>query len=304
MNNKIQKWLDKNITIDYKGKNIFITGANSGIGFEMAKKMVQFGANVTMLVRNLEKGKLAVEKLKEEYVCASVNIIELDLASKKSIEKCVEKIVNDKLDIDVFINNAGVYHLPKGTTKDGYEITFGTNYLGTLYLNDLLNKYLLTLNHKVINILTTSISVYLTHINYKDFESKSIASPLIIYARSKLAVANLYYTYLDEFKNTNVSFRLIHPGTTYTPLIVKAYKNKVFQKLASIFMKIVFHTPEKASLTSLMAIQSESSKVIAPSGLLQISGFPKTKRFKIDKRFRECTLLGRTLLENNKWNIF
>jgi len=283
MRNKIKNWIDKNITIDLTNKNVFITGGNSGIGFETAKCCAYLKANLFLLVRNLEKGNLAKKEILKEYPNTNITLIRLDLASFKSIKECVIEV--KKYNVDVFINNAGVYRLPKSTTKDELEITIGTNFIGTKYLNDLLNEYFVTLNHKVTNVFTSSLASKLCKANYKDFFLEKNYSSFKAYCLSKYYVNDLYYYYLDKYKNTNITMCLTHPGASYTPLIKKGYTNKVFEKAASGFMRLFFHLPDKASLSNLYAINSSNNVIVGPRGLFEISGYPHISKFKKNKNY-------------------
>jgi len=288
----LNKHIDKNRFI---GKNVFITGGNSGIGFELANILAGFNANIFLLCRSIEKAQLAKEKIIENNKNAKVEIIQLDLASFDSIKNAVEEI--KKYDVNYFINNAGVFHLPKSITKDGYEIIMGTNYLGSLYLNDLLIPYLKSLNHEVNVLFETSITSKIYKINYNDFFLDKHYKQMRIYANSKTAINNMYYTYIDENSDSNISFSLAHPGGTYTPLISKGYKNIIVSKLAPIFMKIFFHSPKKASLCLLKGISENKNTIIGPRGLFELSGYPHYSKFKKDKKYLECISYGRHLIQ-------
>jgi len=290
MDEKIKKWIDKNITIKLENKNVFITGANSGIGFELAKECAYLNANIFMLIRNLNKGQKAKEDILSIYPSTNIELIELDLSSLESIKNAYE-ILKTK-DIDIFINNAGIFRMPLSYTKDNIEITMATNYIGVLYLNSLLNEYFITLNHPVLNVFTTSITSKMYKINYSDFYSLKTKSYIKRYGRTKVAINNMYYYFLDKYKNSNIIFSLVHPGATYTPLIQKGYKNKVFEHMANIFMKLVFHTPEKAALTDLYAINKDSASLVGPRGFLELSGYPKIIKIKKNKNYMKSVDIG------------
>lgn len=291
MNKKIINYLDKHISSRLEGKNIFITGGNSGVGLETAKECAYLGANLFLLCRNLAKAESAKNEILLEFPNTKVMLIKLDLASLKSIKDCVNEV--KKYDVDIFINNAGVYRLPKGVTKDNFEITMGTNFIGTCYLNDLLNEYFVTLSHKVHVLFTTSITSKMSKINYNDFYSEKKYKYMTVYARSKVAINNLYFTYLEEKKDKNILYSLVHPGITYTPLITKGYRNKFFEKIASIFMRGVFHRCDKAALMNIYAINLNKSCMVGPRGLLGVSGYPHLTHFSKSSHSLECVEFGR-----------
>ena len=194
----------------------------------------------------------------------------------------INDIIQNNIDIDIFVNNAGVFHMPKSQTKDGLELTIGTNFIGVKYLNDLLKDYLLSLKHQVEVIFTTSVASYRGRINYDDFMLDKKYNKFRSYCNSKLCVTHYFIEYIKEVENTNIKTYLTHPGTTYTPLIKKAYPG-IFGSIAKVGMRILFHLPNKACLGMVLALEKQKDHAYyAPRGLLEVSGYPK--EVKIRKR--------------------
>jgi len=299
MTEKNKKWIDRNITVNLKNKNVFITGANSGLGYELAKQCAYLGANVFMLVRNKQRGENAVKDILASYPNAKLNLLDLDLADFNSIENSANKI--KEYDVDIFVNNAGVFRLPYSKTKNDLEITMGTNFIGTLYLNDLLQDYFGSLNHKVRVLFTGSLACLISRLNYNDFFSTKHYRLMKVYARSKIATHNMFFDFKENCKYKNIIFSLTHPGATYTPLISKGFTNKYFLPIGRAFMKLFFHTPEKAALTSLYAIEHEDVSVVGPRGFFEFSGYPHKSFFKKHKDFHKCTELGREIIKTHKY---
>ena len=131
------KWTTADIP-DQTGRTAVITGANTGLGYETAAALAAKGAHVVLAVRNLEKGKAAADLITRATPGASVAIQELDLTSLESIRAAADELRSDHESIDLLINNAGVMFTPKSTTKDGFELQFGTNHLGHFALTNLL----------------------------------------------------------------------------------------------------------------------------------------------------------------------
>ena len=272
MKNKYLRYVDKHISRSYfESKNVFITGGNSGVGFELAKYCAYLGSNVFLLCRSKEKADKAIKEIKELYPTSNVDFIPLDLADLNSIKECANMV--KKYDVNMFVNNAGVFRLPKGETKDGFEITMGTNFIGVYYLNYLLMPYFKSLNHKVNVEIMSSIAAKLTKIDFDDFFSLTKYKKFKVYARSKLALNSIFDKYVEE-NNENINLILTHPGITYTPLILKAYKNKVFHAIARGFMKVAFHSASKAALSALKGLSLDKTNKIGPRGIFGISGYP------------------------------
>lgn len=297
MKSKNFTWIDKNIEkYNFQNKNVFITGGNSGIGFELAKQCAYLKANLFLLCRNIKKAEDAKLNILNEFPNTKISIIECDLASLKSIEKATEEI--KKFDVDFFVNNAGVYRLPKGTkTNENLEIIMGTNFIGTYYLNSLLFPYFSSLNHKVKILFETSITSKFKKIKYNEFSEDFPYKPFKLYAKSKLGV-NCIFDYFVEKNAAYLSFSLAHPGATYTPLINKGYKNKIFRLAAKGFMKVFFHSPSKASLCLLKGLDIEANNKIGPRGLFEISGYPHLWKIREYKKTAEVIAFADQILKD------
>jgi NAD(P)-dependent dehydrogenase (short-subunit alcohol dehydrogenase family) len=93
-------------------KIAFVTGANTGIGYEAVKALLQSEKSYHIFLgsRSLEKGKLAVETLKMECPesASTVEAIQVDLTSDKSIEKAFETVEKNQGHLDALVNNAGM----------------------------------------------------------------------------------------------------------------------------------------------------------------------------------------------------
>ena len=128
---------------DQTGRTAVITGANTGLGYETAAALAAKGAHVVLAVRNLDKGQAAADRIGSASPGASVAVQELDLTSLDSIRAPPTNCEPTYDAIDLLINNAGVMLTPKSTTKDGFELQFGTNHLGHFAFTGLLLDHVL-----------------------------------------------------------------------------------------------------------------------------------------------------------------
>ena len=136
------KWTASDIP-DQTGRVAVITGANTGLGYETAAALADHGARVVLAVRHLDKGKEAADRITAQSPGADVALQELDLTSLESIRTAADQLRSEHNRIDLLINNAGVMYTPKLTTKDGFELQFGTNHLGHFAFTGLLLDQLL-----------------------------------------------------------------------------------------------------------------------------------------------------------------
>src|ERR1700720_1964328 len=113
------------------GKTAVITGATGGLGHETALALAAAGAMVVLTGRNDAKGRNAIRSISAQFPDAKVSYETLDLASLASVAEFAARFVAAYPSLDLLINNAGVMALPqRQTTVDGFEMQFGTNYLG------------------------------------------------------------------------------------------------------------------------------------------------------------------------------
>jgi NAD(P)-dependent dehydrogenase (short-subunit alcohol dehydrogenase family) len=129
---------------DQTGRRIVVTGANSGTGKETAKRLAGAGASVVLAVRTTAKGEDAATEIRREHPGADLEVRELDLADLASVRRFAAGIADDGRPLHVLVNNAGVMAPPERfETADGFELQFGTNFLGHLALTNLLLPTLL-----------------------------------------------------------------------------------------------------------------------------------------------------------------
>jgi NAD(P)-dependent dehydrogenase (short-subunit alcohol dehydrogenase family) len=126
---------------DQSGRRIVVTGANSGTGKEAAKRLAAAGADVVLAVRTPAKGDAAKADILAAHPHARLEVRQLDLASLDSVRAFAADTDGP---VDALINNAGVMAVPsRMTTVDGFELQFGTNFLGPFLLTTLLLPRLL-----------------------------------------------------------------------------------------------------------------------------------------------------------------
>ncbi|ANZ64919.1 carbonyl reductase [Secundilactobacillus paracollinoides] len=113
-----------------------ITGANRGMGFEIAKELGAKGQRILLGARNAEKGTQAVEQLKQSGIDAT--LIPLDVTDKQSVQAAADRIATDYGSLDILINNAGAVfdgrQQPSVVNTDQMRQDFDLNYFGVVYM--------------------------------------------------------------------------------------------------------------------------------------------------------------------------
>ncbi len=196
------------------GKTVIITGANSGIGKETALELARRNARVILACRSTERGEKAAEEIRRRSKNQNVVVRPLDLASFASIRTFVHSVVNEEKQLDVLVNNAGVFMLPLRRTKDGVEMHFGVNYLGHFLLtNLLLDRLKQAPSARIVNV-AADIPTWLGDINFEDINSESSYNRVRSVAQSKLAVilSSQYLAQQLKQEGTKVTVNTVHPG--------------------------------------------------------------------------------------------
>jgi len=203
---------------DQSGKTFFITGANTGIGFEAAMVIAGNGGRVLLGCRSPEKGQDALARIADTYPGADVALIEVDLADLASVSRAAEVVAKEPK-LDVLINNAGVMWNPKTITKDGFESQFGVNHLGHFALTGpLLPKLEATPEARIV--IVSSVGHRRGKIFWDDINAEREYNSHTRYYESKLA--NLLHMYeLDRRlrgKGSSTLAVAVHPGGADTEL--------------------------------------------------------------------------------------
>jgi NAD(P)-dependent dehydrogenase (short-subunit alcohol dehydrogenase family) len=205
---------------DLNGKLAVVTGASDGIGHVIATRLARAGADVVMPVRTPAKGEKAAEQIRSQAPRADVSTRVLDLSSLDSVAALVDTLTAEGRPIDILINNAGVMTPPdRQSTKDGFELQFGTNHLGhfalTLGLLPLLRAGGARVTHQ------TSVAARSGGINWSDLNWEKNYDGRKSYAQSKIAVG-LFARELDARSRQSgwgVSSNMSHPGVSPTNLL-------------------------------------------------------------------------------------
>jgi NAD(P)-dependent dehydrogenase (short-subunit alcohol dehydrogenase family) len=237
-------------------KVVIVTGANSGIGFEIAKTLSSKGAKVILACRNETQGLETQNQIKgnSEY-------INLDLGSFASIEQFSESLIAKHPRVDVLINNAGVYLPPFSKTKEKLELTFGVNYIGCYFLTNKIMPVLRDVSgSRVINM--SSIAHYrVNEINWDNINSEIHYNKQEAYDLSNLFRIMFAVELEQKLRQRNYQTIAIscHPGVTITNICRHIPMTKVLQKnsiLTKIINRLIFQSPLKAAMPALMATTS------------------------------------------------
>jgi NAD(P)-dependent dehydrogenase (short-subunit alcohol dehydrogenase family) len=194
-----------------ENKVILITGSTDGIGRQAAFELAMKGATILIHGRNPAIGKSVLDQIRKVSQSDKHDLIIADFTSLKQVRRLADKVRDKHHNLDVLVNNAGIYMRDRQLTEDGFEVTFGVNHLAHLLLTNLLLG-LLTKNvpAKIINV--SSAAHQNANLDLLDLQSDKRFEAYDVYAKSKLA--NLLFTYeLDRrLHDSGVTVNALHPG--------------------------------------------------------------------------------------------
>ena len=197
-------------------KLFIVTGANTGIGKITAKELARAGAHVLLACRSKDKTMPAIEEIKREVEHANVEYIALDLGDLASVRACAEAILARNVPILGLINNAGLAG-KHGLTKDGFEITWGTNHLGHyLFTRLLLDRIKQAGGARIVNVASRA------HYRAEGIDWEAVRKPtktvtgMHEYAQSKLSNVLFTKELARRLGGTGVTTYAVHPGVVAT----------------------------------------------------------------------------------------
>ncbi|MFF4584060.1 oxidoreductase [Streptomyces sp. NPDC001388] len=240
---------------DQGGRSAVVTGANSGLGYVVARELARKGARVVLACRSEARGAAAVERLASEVPRADVDLARLDLGDLSSVREFATSYDGP---LDLLVNNAGVMALPYGTTADGFETQFGVNHLGHFALTGLLLPALLAAPSGARVVTVSSMMHLVGNIDARDLNSERRYRRWLAYGRSK--TANLLFTHelarRLEAAGTDVVAAAAHPGYAATNLQTagpRAEGRRAAERLMELGNRVVAQPAEAGALPVLYA---------------------------------------------------
>jgi NAD(P)-dependent dehydrogenase (short-subunit alcohol dehydrogenase family) len=211
---------------DQSGRVAVVTGANGGLGLEVARELARKGAHVVMAARDQRKTEEAVASILAEIPHASLEVQALDLASLASVREVAANILAAHPTVDVLVNNAGLMGIPEQRTEDGFEMQLGVNHLGHFALTALLLPALLrSPDGRVVSVTSWGRTAG----RPVDPENPHLAGryePWRAYGQSKLANVHFALELDRRFRAAGVPAKsiVVQPGFVHTDLQARSVR--------------------------------------------------------------------------------
>ncbi|HUJ57822.1 MAG TPA: SDR family oxidoreductase [Kofleriaceae bacterium] len=233
------------MTQDLANKTFIVTGANTGIGKITALELARRGARVICACRSPDKAQPVIDEIKRTTGNDQVELVTLDLGDLASVRRCAEQLLARDIPIHGLINNAGLAG-QRGTTKDGFEIQFGTNHLGPyLFTRLLLDRIKASGPARIVNVASAS------HYSAKAIDWDALRRPtrtrtaMHEYSVSKLSNVLFTKELARRLEGSKVTTYALHPGVVATDVW-----RRVPRPVRWVMKKFMV-TPEQGAQTSL-----------------------------------------------------
>ncbi|OMC21087.1 SDR family oxidoreductase [Mycobacterium colombiense] len=288
---------------DLRGRFAVVTGANSGLGFGLTKRLSAAGADVVMAIRDRVKGEQAIAGIRREVPEAKLSIRQLDLSSLSSVAALSEELTAEGRPIDILINNAGVMTPPqRQQTSDGFELQFGTNHLGHFALTGrLLGLLRAAESARVVTV--SSIAATQGSIDFGDVNAEHGYKAMHSYGVAKLAQL-MFAIELDRRSRAGgwgLMSNAAHPGLTKTNLLSGASYGRTTPTLQARltrltwrllpFMWLDIDEGIKPTLYAAVSPDAQGAKYYGPRGFYEtvrggvtFAGLPRLARSEPDMR--------------------
>jgi NAD(P)-dependent dehydrogenase (short-subunit alcohol dehydrogenase family) len=262
------------------GRTFVVTGANSGIGLETARALVERGAHVVLAVRDTARGEEAASQLGSP---GSTSVVELDLADLDQVAGCAKRTLDEHENLSGLICNAGVMGGPFLKSAQGFELQMATNHLGHAALIAALWPLLETSSSRIVLLASNEakrgqLSPKMTGdelLKPEPYDGKQV------YRNTKQANLLFAQELHRRCKDSGVAISVVavHPGTVSTNLFARQLERAGRSSLGSvskIITKVLLSSPATGARGTLRALDEStpSGEFVAPAGFAQLRGLP------------------------------
>ena len=239
-------------------KNIIITGATDGIGLAAAKSIAKKGYHVSLVGRNPNKGKKALETIIAHSGNENLDFFECDLSLVVNVKDLADIIKQKHSKIDVLLNNAGGANKTKQITSEGLEKTFATNQMNYFVLSTELLDILSESNDaRIVNV--ASNAHIGAEVDYENINSEKSFSAWTSYCVSKLM--NIMFTYQLASMQDKVSVNVLHPGFVDTN--IAGNEGNLIKYIVKFGAKMFARTVDNGADSSIYLSTSDEIKGVS-----------------------------------------
>lgn len=205
-----------------EGKTVIVTGANSGIGKAATMQLAQLGAHVVMMCRSAERGEQALQDVRAASKSDRVELIQVDMASQKSVRNAVDEFLSRHSRLEVLIHNAANFdHRQKEPviTADGLENVFATNHVNIVLMTELLLETLKrSAPSRIITVASKGLMTYpFMDIEFDNLNGEKRFNMQHAYYQAKQAQVMFTFDLAEQLKGTGVTVNCVRVGNVAIP---------------------------------------------------------------------------------------
>jgi len=205
-------------------KTILITGATDGIGKQIAYDLAMKGHSIIVHGRNEEKLNSTTEALKKQFPDSKIESALADFSSLDQVKQMAEDITIRFSQLDVLINNAGIFQTQFQKSSDGFEMNIAVNYLAVYVLTkNLLNLIVNSSPSRIVNVSSITHKRGRIELEKLPFQEGRYFDGYKAYADSKLMLIYFTYCLADELIGSGVTVNALHPGVITTKMLTRGF---------------------------------------------------------------------------------
>ena len=258
--------------VDLSGRTAIVTGANTGIGREIARGIALARARVILACRSREKGEAAREDIAADTCNDAVELMIVDTSSKASIAAFAEEFRAKHDALHVLVNNAGIWPTKREESVDGVERTWATNVLGYVRVTNALSPLLrASAPSRIVNV----ASAYARDLDLSDveFERRTFSGDRA-YAQSKQANRMWTWALAEKLEGTKVTANAMHPGLIASEL-TRHHARGLYDALFAGYFRVFGKTTTQGADTAVWLATDD--EVAMSSG-----------NYYVDRKIKKC----------------
>jgi NAD(P)-dependent dehydrogenase (short-subunit alcohol dehydrogenase family) len=208
-----------------------ITGANKGLGYETARRLIEHGHTVYLGARSVELGEASASRLGGRFV-------QLDVTDDASVEAALQVIGAREGRLDVLVNNAGISTTAPVGGPEALRV-FDTNVIGVIRVTQAALPLLEKSDNPVVVNVSSALGSFWAVTNP---ERRQFHFPAIMYGASKAAVSMLTVQYAKT--RPGIKFNAVEPGFTATDLTPLSGAGQPVEKGAEVIVRMAILGPD------------------------------------------------------------
>lgn len=232
-----------------QGRTILVTGGTGGIGYQTARVLARWGAQVIITGREADSGERAVAAIRRDGGQNLVRFLQADHATVGGNQQLADQVRAAFPGLDVLVNNVGGLYQTRWETTDGYEATLAMNFVGPFSLTtELLPLLQANAPARCLNVVSAGFKMWKTD-PFQDFQSTQRYVSGDVYAHTKLLNVLCSLALARRLPAEQVAVTLVHPGMAWTSMTQSMTAQTIPSlRLVWPLVRVVqrYRSPEKA----------------------------------------------------------